>query len=45
MDELVSDKEKSNFCDSFKVKSNLAGHSVAVDKSASAKKAFDSLFG
>lgn len=46
VEEFVSDKESSNFCDYFKVKndfSDLKNDSVQ-NKSAAAKKAFDALF-
>lgn len=43
----VSDKERSNFCDSFKVRRIWSGNGNlnTDDKAAAAKKAFDSLFG
>ena len=49
IDELVQDKERANFCDSFKIKrdwsagSGEAG-SGAEDKSSKAKDAFNALF-
>ncbi len=44
IDELVSDKEKSNFCDNFKLKRTFDGVKKEDNKAAEAKKAFDSLF-
>lgn len=44
VDDLVKDKENSNFCDSFRVKRNWEKYS-SVDKAAEAKKAFEALFG
>ncbi len=45
IDELVKDKEKRNFCDSFRVRRSFssASSSPFLDKEE-AKKAFDSLF-
>ena len=40
VDELVKDKERSNFCDSFKVKT----HFPSVKKSDEARKKLESLF-
>ena len=47
VDDPVSDKERSNFCDSFRVKRVWDKNSMQGmdDKAAAAKKAFDSLFG
>ena len=47
VDDPVSDKERSNFCDSFRVKRVWDKTKVQGmdDKAAAAKKAFDSLFG
>lgn len=44
--EAVREKERSNFCDSFKVKRmwNSVASSAGTDARVSAKKAFDSLF-
>lgn len=46
-EELVADKEKANFCDTFRIKrewtSGAAGS--ASKKAEDAKKAFESLFG
>lgn len=47
VDEIVADKERSNFCDSFSVNKNSSG-SAAVpqeEKSKAAKDAFNALFG
>jgi len=45
IEELVSDKERSNFCDNFKLKRQFGSVTTAsTDKAAEAKKAFDSLF-
>src|SRR5574344_2773601 len=43
VDEVIVDKERANFCDSFSVRRNFVQPSE--DKAAAAKKAFDSLFG
>ncbi len=50
IEEIVVDKEKANFCDSFKLKrqfavSSVNGGSASQDKINDAKKAFESLFG
>lgn len=45
VEDQVSDKERTNFCESFKVRRIWSGNSNADDKAAAAKKAFDSLFG
>lgn len=46
IEELVKDKDSSNFCDFFKLKRNFSGSAnCAEDKAAQAKKAFDALFG
>lgn len=51
IEELVKDKETSNFCDFFKLKRNfsdsgsIGNSSSAADKATQAKKAFDALFG
>ncbi len=45
IDALVSDKERSNFCDSFKLNRNASGDGNAQKaKQEAAKKAFDALF-
>lgn len=46
VDECVNDKEKANFCDSFKVRRNFSdgGTMDYAEKKAAAKKAFDDLF-
>lgn len=48
VDELVKDKERSNFCDNFKLKKifDSAGNSFLnnEDKAAAAKNAFENLF-
>lgn len=41
--DLVTDKEKSNFCDAFQV--NMNGSSRTSSKADDAKKAFAALFG
>lgn len=43
--EIVTDKERANFCDSFKVKRQWSASAVKDDKADKARKAFDSLFG
>ena len=43
--EIVTDKERANFCDSFKIKRQWNGSSGGSDKADLAKNAFDSLFG
>ena len=43
--EIVTDKERSNFCDSFKIKRQWNGSAPKNDKADDAKKAFDALFG
>ena len=46
-EELVSDKEKANFCDTFRIKREWgkdSGLSQANQKAEAAKKAFESLF-
>lgn len=43
VDSLVSDKERSNFCEHFKL-NRSASSSDSAQKQAAAKKAFDSLF-
>lgn len=46
VDELVTDKEKSNFCDFFQVNTSLAaGNNSSTSKADDAKKAFAALFG
>jgi len=47
VDEIVVDKEKANFCDSFKLKRLFSGEKTnsSCDKASEAKKAFESLFG
>ena len=45
VDELVLDKERSNFCDSFFVKRIFESSSSANDKANSARNAFNALFG
>lgn len=45
IEELVKDKERSNFCDFFKVNPNPAGVNSTQKKSADAKAAFNALFG
>lgn len=45
IDEIIVDKEKSNFCDSFKVKRNFLTDENERIKKEKAKKALDSLFG
>lgn len=45
IEELVKDKERSNFCDFFKVNPNPAGENLTQKKSADAKAAFNALFG
>ena len=47
-EELVADKEKANFCDTFRIKREWAGAGAinsATQKAQDAKKAFESLFG
>jgi len=46
VDTPVSDKERSNFCDFYMVKTDIsASGSGETDKSAAAKNAFNALFG
>ena len=46
VDELISDKEKGNFCDFFQVNANLSACTESAStKSDDAKKAFAALFG
>lgn len=46
VDEMIVDKERSNFCEQFSVRRSFGGNSSADgDKAAAAKKAFDNLFG
>lgn|SRR5574344_1391646 len=48
VDELVVEKERSNFCEAFKVRRTFDGSDKGNDdgnKAAAAKKAFDALFG
>lgn len=44
IDELVKDKERSNFCDYFSLNAEVTG-SVSADKVSAARDAFASLFG
>lgn len=46
IEECISDKEKANFCDSFKVRREFSGGGNAgyAEKKAAAKKALDNLF-
>jgi len=44
VEDPVSDKERSNFCDYFKYNS-VSGSSADSGKAAAAKNAFDALFG
>jgi len=44
VEDPVSDKERSNFCDFFKY-GNFAAGSSGSDKAAAARNAFDALFG
>jgi hypothetical protein len=43
VDELVSDKERANFCDAFTLSAG-GGDGKAFDKAKQARSAFDSLF-
>jgi hypothetical protein len=47
--ELVSDKERGNFCDWFSLdpqyREKSAGKKKAIDAAADARRAFDKLFG
>lgn len=49
VDELVKDKERANFCDSFKAKQSFAGNKGGINNfskdTAKAKDAFAKLFG
>ncbi len=45
VDELVVEKELSNFCDWFSLKTDEPSNNVAVSKSDDAKAQFNSLFG
>lgn len=45
VEDLVSDKEKSNFCDYYKENSSLSAGSSGEDKAKAARDAFNSLFG
>lgn len=46
VDELITDKEKGNFCDYFQVNTSLtAGAAGGSSKADDAKKAFNALFG
>ena len=46
VDELISDKEKGNFCDFFQVNANLSAFTESSStKADDAKKAFAALFG
>ena len=47
VDELVTDKERANFCDYFRYSAsgNGGGKSTEAKKSEDARKAFNSLFG
>lgn len=51
VDEVIVDKERSNFCDNFSVKRSFSdggksgGGTSGEDKAAAAKKAFNNLFG
>jgi hypothetical protein len=44
VEESVSDKERANFCDSFKVKRDWEFVSSKKSKAQDAKAAFDALF-
>lgn len=44
VDDIVTDKERSNFCDSFSYGASTSG-SANSDKSKAAKDAFNALFG
>ena len=44
IEELVKDKERSNFCDSFSVKRTFSDIADATDKSQKARDAFAALF-
>lgn len=45
VDDVVTDKEKSNFCDYFRVNANIAAGGDGKDKAAAARDAFNALFG
>ena len=45
IDELVKDKESSNFCDYFKAKRTFDSSQAQSDKAAKARDAFAALFG
>lgn len=45
IDELITDKERANFCDYFKFANKSSAKNNSDDAAAKAKKAFDSLFG
>lgn len=46
VDDVVTDKEKSNFCDYFSANTSIeAGSSNQADKAAQARDAFNALFG
>ncbi|WP_191017259.1 hypothetical protein [Treponema zioleckii] len=45
VDELVKDKERANFCDSFSVKRTFSADKKTDDKAQNARNAFASLFG
>ena len=45
VDEEVRDKERANFCDSFKAKKTFDGAAKADDAASKARDAFASLFG
>lgn len=44
VDELVKDKERANFCDSFSVKKDYGGAGNSADKASAARDAFAALF-
>lgn len=45
VEDPVTDKEKSNFCDFFKAKDSLEGESSGTSKSDEARRAAEALFG
>lgn len=45
VDELVKDKERSNFCGSFSARTTFTAAGTADDRAAEARAAFDRLFG
>lgn len=45
IDELITDKERANFCDYFKFSTVSSGKTFGTNAAEDAKKAFNSLFG